>query len=291
MAESLTQQVSNQLKIIKKKINRKFSKIVLILLTHKRAGSLGALAGFAIAVLFSWKFLRPVGLWRRQKKDTSSTSSSGTASASLTDSQLTHNAKEIEPTNDLWSPAKPVLEEIVKKKLNGSRKMTCRLLGVILEESIPEELQEHATIRSSVVEVLLEISKFCDIYLMERVLDDESVERVLLALENAGLFKVGCLMKEKVLFCSTENGRSSFVRQLEPDWHVDTDPDILSQLSVHSLALSLDLLEIRFTSRLLGQVLLQGPIWSAQQAWSCSFLEVVCRLLYFKSFTHIKKKL
>jgi hypothetical protein len=35
-------------------------------------------------------------------------------------------------------------------------------------------LQNHATIRPSVAEVLLEIAKFCDVYLMERILDDES---------------------------------------------------------------------------------------------------------------------
>ena len=35
-------------------------------------------------------------------------------------------------------------------------------------------LQNHVTVRTSVVEVLLEIAKFCDVYLMERVIDDES---------------------------------------------------------------------------------------------------------------------
>lgn len=34
--------------------------------------------------------------------------------------------------------------------------------------------QKQATVRSSVLEVLLEITKFCDLYLMERVLDDDS---------------------------------------------------------------------------------------------------------------------
>lgn len=34
--------------------------------------------------------------------------------------------------------------------------------------------QKQATVRSSVLEVLLEITKYCDLYLMERVLDDES---------------------------------------------------------------------------------------------------------------------
>jgi hypothetical protein len=53
------------------------------------------------------------------------------------------------------------------------------LFEVILEESSPEELQivSQATVRSSVLEVLLEITKFCDLYLMERVLDDESEVR------------------------------------------------------------------------------------------------------------------
>jgi hypothetical protein len=35
-------------------------------------------------------------------------------------------------------------------------------------------LQNHITVRPSVLEVLLEIAKVCDVYLMERILDDES---------------------------------------------------------------------------------------------------------------------
>ncbi|XP_020241192.1 peroxisome biogenesis protein 22-like [Asparagus officinalis] len=66
---------------------------------------------------------------------------------------------------------------------------------------------------------------------MERILDDESEEKVLSALDDAGLFMSGGLTRDKVIFCSTENGRSSFVRQLEPDWHVDTNPEIIHQLS------------------------------------------------------------
>ncbi|MQM16143.1 hypothetical protein Taro_049098, partial [Colocasia esculenta] len=75
--------------------------------------------------------------------------------------------------------------------------ITCQLLGVIFEERTPDELQIHATVRGSVVEVLLEISKYCDVYLMETVRDDESEERALAALENAGLFNTGGLIKEK----------------------------------------------------------------------------------------------
>ena len=35
-------------------------------------------------------------------------------------------------------------------------------------------LQNHVTVRPSALEVLLEIAKICDVYLMERILDDES---------------------------------------------------------------------------------------------------------------------
>ncbi|OEL30220.1 Peroxisome biogenesis protein 22 [Dichanthelium oligosanthes] len=119
--------------------------------------------------------------------------------------------------------------DIVALLLN--HKVTCQLLGVVFEEKTPEELQKHATVRPSVLELLLEISRHCDIYLMETVLDDKSEENALMALESAGLFRTGGLMEEKVLFCSTEVGRTSFVRQLEADFHIDTSLDIVSQLS------------------------------------------------------------
>ncbi|XP_057492951.1 peroxisome biogenesis protein 22-like isoform X2 [Actinidia eriantha] len=208
MADSqLTKPVASIFNRLAKHFNRKFAQIVLTISNHKKAGSLGALAGFAIAVLFTWKFLRsPVRLWRREHKEAGSGSNSGSLSQanevpSFSENQQIENAEEVELFDEIHPLEKSTLAQGVKKKLYGSRKMTCQLLGVILEESSPEELQEHAT------------------------------ERVISALQNAGLFKTGGLMKDKVLFCSTENGRSSFVRHLEPDWHVDTNPEILSQLS------------------------------------------------------------
>jgi hypothetical protein len=35
-------------------------------------------------------------------------------------------------------------------------------------------MQDKVTVRSSVLEVLHAVAKFCDVYLMERILDDES---------------------------------------------------------------------------------------------------------------------
>ncbi|KAL8100635.1 peroxisome biogenesis protein 22-like [Apium graveolens] len=219
----LTPQFNTHLKILVKSFNRKFSRFISILAAHKTSGSLGALVGFIIAFLFARKFLRsPIRLWKRQKHINSE--STGEATLTLDD-------KEIKSGDGLYTTEKVPLAQLVRKKLCGGRKMTCQLLGVVLEESTPEELQEHVTVRSSAVEVLLEIGKVCDVYLMETILDDDSEENVLSALEKSGLLGPGGLMKEKVLFCSTGNGRSSFVRQLEPDWHIDKDPDILSPLS------------------------------------------------------------
>lgn len=217
----------------------KFSNIFSISLNNVNSRSLGAIAGFAVAVVFTWRLLRtPRGPQRRiQKRQAASPASLGlppqtnTASTSSGVCSTSEDLRAQNVVDEFFQPVKPTLGQIVRQKLSEGRKVTCRLLGVILEESSPEELQKQATVRSSVLEVLLEITKFCDLYLMERVLDDESEKKILQALEYAGVFTSGGLIKEKVLFCSTENGRSSFVRQLEPDWHIDTNPEVISQLA------------------------------------------------------------
>ncbi|XP_068646035.1 peroxisome biogenesis protein 22-like [Aristolochia californica] len=238
MADSLAEQVVNLLRRFGKQFNRKASEVLMILINHKNAGSLGALAGFAIAVAFTWKFLRSPSRSQRNQRKRLGSSSSNADSTQAHDAAFSserHPAfvdfKDESSIDGSISPAELTLGQIVRKKLNGGRKMTCQLLGVVFEERTPEELQKHATVRPPVVEVFLEITKNCDVYLMETVLDDESEERALKALEDAGVFRAGGLIKDKVLFCSTETGRTSFVRQLEPDWHVDTSLDIVSQLS------------------------------------------------------------
>ncbi|EOA31174.1 hypothetical protein CARUB_v10014342mg [Capsella rubella] len=207
--------------------------------------SIGAIAGLAIAVIFTWRAIRTPGeqRQRRQPKRRMQSPESSSAAAAAQSNLASVPPEVSSPHEDnavqdvvdqFFQPVKPTLGQIVRQKLSEGRKVTCRLLGVILEETSPEELQKQVTVRSSVLEVLLEITKFSDLYLMERVLDDESEARVLEALESAGIFTSGGLVKEKVLFCSTEIGRTSFVRQLEPDWHIDTNPEINTQLSVKS---------------------------------------------------------
>lgn len=218
-------------------LNRKVSDVVLLLFNHKSAGSFGAIAGIAIAVVFTWKLLRsPPGRERRRtpKRSVLPSANGGASSgvsAAAEDSPTVLNFRDSDEIQENGSPCELSLGQVVRKRLGGCRKVTCQLLGVILEEKNSEELQKHATVRPSAVEVLREIVKCCDFYLMERVLDDESEERVLLAMDNTGLFGSGGLTRDKVLFCSTENGRISFVRQIEADLHIDSNLDIISQLT------------------------------------------------------------
>ncbi|KAL9236377.1 hypothetical protein vseg_011056 [Gypsophila vaccaria] len=199
--------------------------------------SIGAVAGLAVAIIFTWRIFLSAPERRQPKRQPNVASSSGISSrpsaamvsSGTSDSQEDSRAQNV--VDNFFQPVKPTLAQVMRQKLCEGRKVTCRLVGVVLEETSPEELQKAATVRSSVLEVLLELTKFCDLYLMDRVLDDESEKRVLLALEEAGLFTSGVLVKDKVLFCGTENGRTSFVRQLEPDWHIDTNPEIITQLA------------------------------------------------------------
>ncbi|PIN18331.1 hypothetical protein CDL12_08991 [Handroanthus impetiginosus] len=168
--------------------------------------SFGAIAGLALAIVFSWRLLRtPRGPQRRQsKRQAPSASSSGVnsqASENAASSEVINPPEDSRTQNvvdEFFQHVKPTLSQVVRQRLSEGRKVTCRLLGVILEESSPEELQKHATVRSSVLEVLLEITQFCDLYLMERVLDDESEKKVLMALEEAGVFTSGGLVKDKL---------------------------------------------------------------------------------------------
>ncbi|XBI96404.1 hypothetical protein VPH35_032693 [Triticum aestivum] len=202
-------------------LNRRISDLVALLFRHKSAGSFGAVAGFAIAVVFAWKFLRSSSTPRPRRPAAPKRPSPAGSAAPAPDGPA-------EPAGDSGTLT---TRQIVARRLGGCRRVTCQLIGIVFEEKTPEELQNHATVKPSVVELLLEISKYCDFYLMETVLDDKSEENALMALEKAGLFNTGGLMKEKVLFCSSEVGRTSFVRQLESDFHIDASLEIISQLS------------------------------------------------------------
>ncbi|KAH7576775.1 hypothetical protein JRO89_XS01G0145900 [Xanthoceras sorbifolium] len=152
----------------RRKICSVFQPVIFGVLTlfycYQDSRSVGAIAGLALAIVFTWRLVRsPGGPQRRQPKRQAPTTSTSVPSTESNATLIPSGVSS--PPEDLR--AQNVVDEFFQP-------VTCRLLGVVLEESSPEEIQAHqATVRSSVLEVLLEITKFCDLYLMERVLDDE----------------------------------------------------------------------------------------------------------------------
>lgn len=245
MGDSIAEELVQLLRGINATLTVKLSHLLGFMFRNKNASSIGAAAGLAIALWWTWKCWRMPGARsgpRSDKRGENATSSSSAmeppgAAASSTAvatsiTQATQRGSATESNNNKASPlVELTVAQIVRRQLNGGRKMTCQLLGVILEESAPEELQQHAVVRPAVVDVLLELSRTVDLYLVARVVDDASEAVVMGALDAIGLFSEAKFNREKVLFCSTETGRTSFVRQLEPDWHVDTLRDINSGLA------------------------------------------------------------
>ncbi|WOK94812.1 peroxisome biogenesis protein 22 [Canna indica] len=180
MSDRVADHVGALVRRLARLLNRKITDVVALLVNHKSAGSLGAVAGFAIAVIFAWKLLKPStarrpGERRKRRAPPSTSQEAGgddpSASGELVSGGPLKGSDVIET---VVSPIELTLGQIVRKRLGGCRTVTCQLLGVILEEKTPEELQKHATVRLPVLEVVKEISKYCDIYLMETVLDDDS---------------------------------------------------------------------------------------------------------------------
>ncbi|KAJ0983253.1 hypothetical protein J5N97_011508 [Dioscorea zingiberensis] len=216
-----------------------FSARLPFLTDHQRLHSIATVVILAVSIAFAWKFLKaPTYRRRRQRQPPDQlpalsdvTSHSRTMVQGPEAFSSAGDSRVQDVVDDFFQPVKLTVPQLVRQKFCEGHKVTCRLLGVVLEETNPDDLQKNVTVRSSVLEVLLEMTKCCDLYLMERILDDESGERVISALNDAGIFTSGGFVSDKVLFCSTENGHVSFVRQLEPDWHIDTNFEIVSQLA------------------------------------------------------------
>lgn len=111
----------------------------------------------------------------------------------------------------------------IRSKLTGIRRVTVSALGPLTQEWSAVELQEGATLRTEAVEVLKEISRCADTYIITQVQDDIGQAVLIGSLEAAGLIgdQKGQIQPHHVLFCSTLDGKVSMVRQLEPDLHVD----------------------------------------------------------------------
>ncbi|KAJ7524775.1 hypothetical protein O6H91_17G020900 [Diphasiastrum complanatum] len=205
MAQSLAAELVQLLKGLSATFTVKISHLVTLIFHHKNTSSLGAIAGLAIALLCTWKYVKVLA--RRRKKiqkpeHISSTFSAPEGAAIGTSTAVTKGI--MQPTQrsgtipEASAPFEVSLAQLVRQQLLGGRKVTCQLLGIILEETSAEELQKHAVVRPHVVEVLLELTGACDMYIFAKVLDDESEVSVLAALDAVGAFSLGGLTRNKV---------------------------------------------------------------------------------------------
>ncbi|MQM16144.1 hypothetical protein Taro_049099 [Colocasia esculenta] len=133
MADYVTEQVGSLVRRLSAHLHRKASEVVMLLFSNKvmGAGSLGALAGFAIAIVFTWKFLRsPPGRSRRNvpKRGNPASTSSGVnlareaaADSEVHSSQL--SLRDFSAVDTTYSPIELTLAQVVKKRLNGGRKV------------------------------------------------------------------------------------------------------------------------------------------------------------------------
>ncbi len=74
--------------------------------------------------------------------------------------------------------------------------------------------------------VMAEMARLAHVYVLAHVVDDVGEATVRGALEAGGLVGPGSgqIPGQRVLFCSTLEGKVSVVRQLEPDLHIDGHP-------------------------------------------------------------------
>mmetsp|Transcript_1209 Transcript_1209/g.3736 ORF Transcript_1209/g.3736 Transcript_1209/m.3736 type:complete len:223 (+) Transcript_1209:287-955(+) len=120
-------------------------------------------------------------------------------------------------------------------RLDGVRRVT---LG--LDANIPTILTVGAD--SIVIDTLnaSSLTKLVsrhDVYVIVRVDSDRTEDLVSEAFKRSGLYEHG-LNPLKIVYCETEVGRVSAVRQLEPHLHVDCDAEVVRKLQrfVHQLA-------------------------------------------------------
>lgn len=156
-------------------------------------------------------------------------SARGTQNDGASTSGQTRGASTQEATQKLATPvaAKPAhltgAQWAVKSKLAGMRTITVSALGVLLEEWTVDELEESARLRPDAAEVLREMASNTSVYLITQVKDDTGEATCRGALEAGGLVGSGPgqIPPQRLLFCSSLEGKASIVRQLEPQLHID----------------------------------------------------------------------
>jgi len=120
-------------------------------------------------------------------------------------------------------------EEIQKavpiRQLKGLR-VSCSTIGSIF---VPNTEGQSIEVIPEGISALLKILPTNDIYLITKVQSDEQERETMKILEESGILWAG-LNPNKILFCSTDEGRAHMGRQLGVHLHIDNDFQVLKML-------------------------------------------------------------
>lgn len=246
MASRGVQQLMALLHSLAQQLASRLGHLLQLLNQNQASAGLAAVAAFAISVFFAWRFsrLRPGAPRRVRRKEDQPSATRAPASAASAAAAAAAGREGSGPgasTGGISSSSAPgassrahssPLAAAVRQHLGGAQRVTCHVLGVLIQQQTPEDLQaEGAVLIPGAAEVLMEVARQADVYLMARVEDDSSEVAIMSALEAGGVTVPGSPFNStKLLFCSTDTGIMSFVRQLEPDLHVDSSLAVVDQL-------------------------------------------------------------
>lgn len=116
--------------------------------------------------------------------------------------------------------------------LSGVKQLTISAPGVLLQERLPSELEESATLKQGVAPLLQQLCSSVGVVVLAQVDSDIGEATVRGALEAADLIgnAQNQLRPHRLLFCSTPTGKMSIVRQLNPELHIDSSQQTVFDL-------------------------------------------------------------
>lgn len=129
--------------------------------------------------------------------------------------------------NDLLIPL-----DKLRSQLAGISTVTISAPGVLLKEREPAQLEESASVLPISVEIVKELASCLQTYLMAQVSSDIGEAAVRDALVSAGVLgnEKGQIPPHRLVVCETLQGKTSLVRQLEPELHIDGDHQTIEEL-------------------------------------------------------------
>ena len=132
----------------------------------------------------------------------------------------------------------PEQQAVRSHRLHGAKRASVSVEGFVFGRTSPEgeDVGAERAVRASqaTVDAFKLLAGVAEVYLVARVSgragEEEGTRR---ALEGVLGMRRGCVHPHKLLFCDTQQGLLSIVRQLATEFHVDTDRDSCLGVAQH----------------------------------------------------------